>query len=308
MSDVSSRPLPVAVITGAASGIGLETARRLVRTHRVAILDLHGAAAEQAVESLAGTAVALHCDITDQDSVATAVDSVIERFGRIDVAISNAGIGAIGAARHLDPDVLAAQLDVNVAGNWRFMHACLPHLVETNGYLLGVASAAAIISPPGEALYAASKAGLEALLNVVRVEVAHLGVAVGIAYPLFIDTPMVRDADSEHGDFARMRALLPGPTGKAYPVSLAADALARAVRRRSRRAFVPSAVRVQFLLRGVIGNLVDRQFRRIAPEVDRLTAQKVAENGAFEAGFTRAVLAGRDRHIAKGGGKTDDRG
>jgi NAD(P)-dependent dehydrogenase (short-subunit alcohol dehydrogenase family) len=299
MSDTSSRPLPVAVITGAASGIGLETARRLVRTHRVAVLDLHLGPAERAVQSLSGTAVALQCDITDQESVTTAVDAVIARFGRIDVAISNAGIGAIGAARHLDPDVLAAQLDVNVTGNWRFMHACLPHLVETNGYLLGVASAAAIFSPPGEALYAASKAGLEALLNVVRVEVAHLGVDVGIAYLLFIDTPMVRDADTEHGDFARMRALLPGPAGKAYPVSLAADTLVRAVHRRSRRAFVPSSVRVQYLLRGVIGNVVDRQFRRIAPEVDRLTAQKVAEKGPFEAGFTRAVLAGRDRHIAK---------
>jgi NAD(P)-dependent dehydrogenase (short-subunit alcohol dehydrogenase family) len=308
MSDVSSRALPVAVITGAASGIGLETARRLVRTHRVAILDLHGALAEQAVASLAGTAVALHCDITDQDSVTTAVDSVIEHFGRIDVAISNAGIGAIGAARHLDPDVLAAQLDVNVTGNWRFMHACIPHLVVTNGYLLGVASAAAIISPPGEALYAASKAGLEALLNVVRVEVAHLGVDVGVAYLLFIDTPMVRDADTEHGDFARMRVLLPGPAGKSYPVSLAADTLARAVHRRSRRVFVPSSVRAQYVLRGVIGSLVDRQFRRIAPEVDRLTAQKVAERGAFEAGFTRAVLAGRDRQIDSAGGESDDRG
>jgi hypothetical protein len=105
-----------------------------------------------------------------------------------------------------------------------------------------------------------------------------------------------------------MRALLPGPAGKSYPVSLAADTLARAVHRRSRRAFVPSSVRAQYLLRGLIGSLVDRQFRRIAPEVDRLTAQKVAERGSFEAGFTRAVLAGRDRHFDNAGGEIDDRG
>jgi hypothetical protein len=104
---------------------------------------------------------------------------------------------------------------------------------------------------------------------------------------------MVRDADSEHGDFARMRAMLPGPAGKSYPVSLAADTLARAVHRRSRRAFVPRSVRLQYLMRGVIGNLVDRQFKRIAPDVDRLTAQKVAERGGFEAGFTKVVLAAR---------------
>jgi NAD(P)-dependent dehydrogenase (short-subunit alcohol dehydrogenase family) len=308
MSDASNEHLPVVVITGAGSGIGLETARRLVPTHRVAVLDLHGESAERAVASLGRNALALHCDITDQASVAAAIDSVIDQFGRIDVAISNAGIGAIGAARHLDPDVLAAQLDVNVTGNWRFMHACLPHLINSGGYLLGVASAAAIVSPPGEGLYAASKAGLEALLNVVRVEVAHLGVDVGIAYPLFIDTPMVRDADSEHGDFARMRAMLPGPAGKSYPVSLAADTLARAVHRRSRRAFVPRSVRLQYLLRGVMGNLIDRQFKRIAPEVDRLTAQKVADRGGFEAGFTKVVLAARagdDQTAAEHAGDPD---
>src|SRR5262245_2023128 len=103
--------LPVAVITGAASGIGLETVRRLARTHRVAMLDLDGAAAERAVGSLDGAASAFRCDITDQASVASAVGGVVERYGTIDVAISNAGVGAIGAARHLAPDVLATQVD-----------------------------------------------------------------------------------------------------------------------------------------------------------------------------------------------------
>ena len=298
--------LPVAVITGAASGIGLETARRLTRTHRVAILDLDAAAADRAVGTLQGNAAAFGCDITDQASVAAAVGDVVQRYGAIDVAISNAGVGSIGAARHLDPDVLATQLDVNVTGNWRFIHACLPHLAQRRGYLLGVASAAAIMSPPGEALYAASKAGLEALLNGVRVEVAHLGIDVGVAYLQFIDTPMVRDADSEHSDFARMRAMLPGPAGKAYPVSLAADALVKAVNRRSRQVFVPASVRAQHLLRGLVGGLVDSQFRRIAPEVDRLTEQKVGERGGFSAGFTRAVLAGRKGRPVSG--DTDDIG
>src|SRR5262245_9698045 len=99
--------LPVAVITGAASPIGLETARRLARTHRVALLDLDAAVAERAVAGLGGVAAAFRCDITDQSSVAAAVAGVVERYGAIDVAISNAGVGAIGAARHLAPDVLA---------------------------------------------------------------------------------------------------------------------------------------------------------------------------------------------------------
>ena len=292
-------PLPVAVITGAASGIGLETGRRLARTHQVALLDIDGEAAEKAAAALDGAA-AFRCDITDRASVAAAVGGVIDRFSAIDVAVSNAGIGTVGAARHLDPDVLAAVLDVNVTGNWRFIHACLPHLAESRGYLLGVASAAAIFCPPGESMYAASKAGLEALLDVVRVEVAQLGIDVGVAYLMFIDTPLVSDGDREHADLARMRSMLRGPARKTYPVSMAADALARGIQRRARQVFVPGSLKYQHLLRGIIKPVIDREFRRIAPEVDRLSEQKVRERGSFAAAFNRGTLAAREHRAADG--------
>ena len=279
------RPNPVAVITGGASGIGLELARRLARTHRIALLDINGAAAQRGADDLGENTIAIECDICSQDSVTAAIDEVLARFGRIDVAVSNAGIGTVGAVRHLDPDVLAVQLDVNLTGNWRFSHACLPALARTGGYLLGIASAAAITAPPAEAFYSASKAGLEALLNVARVEVAHLGIAVGIGYLMFIDTPMVRDGDREHSDLAQMRAMLPGPAGKTYPVSLAADQLAQGIRRRSRRIFVPSSLRWQYALRGFLPPLLDRSFAKMAPQVDRLTQTNVRERGAFAAAF-----------------------
>ena len=87
---------PVAVVTGAAHGIGLETARRLSATHRVALLDLDAEGAERAAAGL-GDAVWAGCDITDPDAVATAVDEVVAECGGIDVCISNAGIAAMGA-------------------------------------------------------------------------------------------------------------------------------------------------------------------------------------------------------------------
>jgi NAD(P)-dependent dehydrogenase (short-subunit alcohol dehydrogenase family) len=275
---------PVAVVTGAAHGIGLETARRLTGTHRVALLDLDADGVEQAAAGL-GDAVWAGCDITDSDSVAAAIEGVVTECGGIDVCISNAGIAAAGTLRHLDPDVLAAQLNVNLTGNWRVIHACLPHVIARRGYVLGVASLAAIIAPPGIGLYGASKAGLEQLLNVLRLEVRHLGVDVGVAYFSWIDTDMTRGAESRHAGFAAMRKGLRGPAGKTLPVGAAADAIVRGVQRRSRRVVAPGFVGVLFRLRGLIPELVDREAVKVAPDFDRFTAEMVAERGTFAAGL-----------------------
>jgi NAD(P)-dependent dehydrogenase (short-subunit alcohol dehydrogenase family) len=276
---------PVAVITGGARGIGLETARQLAPTHRVALLDLDAPGVERAAAQIGGDAIHAACDITDAGSVTSAVADVVERCGGIDVAIANAGIATAGALRHLDPDVLALQLDVNVTGNWRFLHACLPQVVERRGYVLGVASAAAIVAPVGLGAYAASKAGFEQLLNVLRVEVAHLGVDVGVAYFSFIDTDMVRGADARHPAFAEARSRARGPAGRTLPVSVAGKAIADAVAGRKRTVVAPGIVRAAYWLRGAIGPVIDRESRANAATIDRATAEMVAERGAFEAGL-----------------------
>ena len=276
---------PVAVVTGAARGIGLETARRLHATHRVALLDLDGEGAERAAAQVGGDAVAAACDITDAAAVASAVADVVERCGGIDVAIANAGIATAGALRHLDPDVLALQLDVNLVGSWRFIHACLPHVIARRGYVLGVSSAAALVAPPGLGAYAASKAGFEHLLDVLRVEVAHLGVDVGVAFFSWIDTDMVRGAEQYHPAFAKLRGDLRGPAGRTLPVGAAGAAIVDAVLHRRRTVVAPGFVRAAYALRGVIGPLAERDARRHAAAIDRATAEMVTERGAFEAGL-----------------------
>jgi NAD(P)-dependent dehydrogenase (short-subunit alcohol dehydrogenase family) len=275
---------PVAVVTGAARGIGLESARRLSATHRVALLDLDAAGVERAAAGL-GDAMWAGCDITDPAAIADAIDAVVAECGGIDVCISNAGIATSGALRHLDPDVLAAQLNVNLTGNWRLIHACLPHVIARRGYVLGVASLAAIVPPLGIGAYGASKAGLEQLLNVLRIEVRHLGVDVGVAYFSWIDTDLVRGAEHSHPGFAAMRKGLRGPAGKTLPVGAAADAIVRGVQRRSRRVVAPGFVGALYRLRGVVPELTDRVALASAPAVDRMTAEMVAERGAFGAGL-----------------------
>ena len=276
---------PVAVITGAARGIGLQTARGLAATHRVALLDLDGTGVRRAAAEIGRGAIAVTCDITSAPSVNDAVSEVVEQCGGIDVVISNAGIATAGTLRHLDPDVVAAQINVNLIGNWRFIHACLPHVLARCGYVLGVASLAAIVPPVGLGAYGSSKAGLEHLLDVAREELAPLGVGVGVAYFSWIDTDMVRGVGRHHPGFERVRTRLPGPLGRALEVEDAAQAIVRAVGQRAPRAFAPRWVAVVSRLRGVVGPLVARAGRSDAAELDAVTAEVVAARGAFAGGL-----------------------
>jgi NAD(P)-dependent dehydrogenase (short-subunit alcohol dehydrogenase family) len=276
---------PVAVVTGAARGIGLETARRLAATHRVALLDLDGDGARLGAASVGGDAFAVACDITDAESVRGGVAEVVAAAGGIDVVVSNAGIATAGALRHLDPDVLAAQLNVNLTGNWRFIHACLPHVVDRRGYVLAVASAAALVGMPGLGNYAASKAGLAMLMDVLRLELEPLGVDVGVAYFSWIDTDMVRGTERHHAGFAALRAEAPALISRTLPVGAAADAIARAVRERRAEVFAPRYVAALRRLRGLLPLGPRGQVVRAARDVDALTAEMVAERGAFGAGL-----------------------
>ena len=282
---------PVALITGAAHGIGLETARRLSATHRIALLDLDGDALPQAAAGCGADALHHVCDITDAAQIDAAVSAVVEEAGGIDVVISNAGVGVGGALRSIDPDALAATLNVNLVGNWRVIHACLPHIIERRGYVLGVASAAAIAPSLGLGPYSASKAGYEILLDVLRMEVKHLGVDVGCAYFLWIDTDMVRGADRDMPAFQRMRDAQPGFLAKTHPVGDAAQAIVDGVLGRKRGVFAPGWLRylsgLRMLLRTRLG---ERDGLKLAPQLDRDTLERVRQRGAL-AGSMRDTAA-----------------
>jgi NAD(P)-dependent dehydrogenase (short-subunit alcohol dehydrogenase family) len=283
---------PVAVVTGAAQGIGLEVARRLSATHRVVLLDLNAQALPQAAAVCGDDALHRACDITHPDQVRDAVAWVVQEAGGIDVLISNAGVAVAGALRHLDPDTLAAQLNVNLTGNWRVIHACLPHIEARRGYVMGVASASAIAPAVGLGPYGSSKAGLEMLLDILRVEVAHLGVDVGVAYFLWIKTDMVEGADRDMAAFAAMRSAMAGPLRTTHPVEDAAQAIVEGVHARSRAVYAPKWLRflspVRMVLRTRLG---ERDARAVAPELDRLTAERVAQVGAFDAALRDTVAS-----------------
>ena len=123
----------------------------------------------------------------------------------MDVVVANAGHRR-RRPRALDgPDEWERVIDVNLKGVYRTAHACLPHVIERRGYIVNIASMAAIAHAPMLSAYCATKAGVEAFSNALRTEVAHHGVDVGVAYYSWIDTDMVRGMD-DHPAHTALRA------------------------------------------------------------------------------------------------------
>jgi NAD(P)-dependent dehydrogenase (short-subunit alcohol dehydrogenase family) len=269
-----------ALITGAARGIGAESARRLAAAGaNVSLVGLEPEELARAAGRCEPQAAWFEADVRDWEALERAVAGTVERFGGIDVVIANAGIGSGGTIRAIEPEAFERVIEVNLLGTWRTLRACLPHVIERRGYVLIVASLAALAQMPLMGAYSASKAGVEALGTTLRAETSHLGVDVGVGYFSWIETELVSGAD-EHPSFAHVRASLPGPFRKTYPLGDAADAVVRGVERRARRVLAPGWLRAVIALRGVSGGFIQRNWPPIMPEVDRLVEKEMAERGS----------------------------
>jgi NAD(P)-dependent dehydrogenase (short-subunit alcohol dehydrogenase family) len=264
------------LITGGARGIGAETARRLAaRGARVSLVGLEPELLES-VAAECGDAAWFEADVTNRDALDVAVEGTLERFGGIDVVMANAGIAGVGTLRGMDPAGWERVIEVNLLGVYRTIHACLPHVIERRGYVLPVASIAAAIHAPGMSAYSAAKAAVEALSDSLRGEVAHLGVDVGVAYYSWIDTEMVRGADT-HPAAQFMRKKLKGPAAKTYSVEEAGEATAAGIEARARRIVVPKGFRALLVARMGMARLAEWQAGRDAAEIVRLLEE---ESGA----------------------------
>jgi NAD(P)-dependent dehydrogenase (short-subunit alcohol dehydrogenase family) len=267
-------------VTGAARGIGAETARRAAAVGaNVALVGLEPDELARVAQQCGPNAAAFECDVTDWQALERAVEGAVERFGGIDVVMANAGIAPAGMVRSIDPAAFEKTIEINLLGAWRTVRSCLPRVIERDGYVLVTASLAAAAHAPGMAAYSASKAGVEAFANSLRSEVKRLGVDVGFPYFGFIDTDMVRGADT-HPAFNTLREDSLGPFGKTYPVSSVGRAVVRGMERRSRTVTVPGWVKAILALRGVVQPLTERGAYDRAAEADRSFLEDVAQRGA----------------------------
>lgn len=176
----------VAIVTGGASGIGAECAALLAdRGAQVAVLD-------RSIEGVPADLLGVPCDVTDRDSVDGAVSAVLERFGRLDVVVNNAGIGAVGTIEESTEETWRSVLDVNVIGIARVSAAALPALRDSGAAsIVNLCSVAATSGLPQRAVYSASKGAVHALTLAMATDHVTDGVRVNCVNPGTVHTGFV---------------------------------------------------------------------------------------------------------------------
>ena len=186
----------VIFLTGASSGIGEALAIEMAK--RGAILGLLARREDllreiaAKCENVGGKARVLPCDVVDANAVQSAADTLRNEFGAVDILIANAGIGGNNEeTRNLNPEAVKKVIDINLIGAVNAVAAVLPQMLEKkSGQLVAISSLAGIRGLPKSAAYSASKAGMTAFFESVRLDVQKKGVSVTIIQPGFIKTPL----------------------------------------------------------------------------------------------------------------------
>jgi NADP-dependent 3-hydroxy acid dehydrogenase YdfG len=186
----------VALVTGASGGIGAAVARQL-----------HEAGASIGLLSRRGDDLGLErglgvvCDVRDRGAVAEATEAVVVHFGRLEVVVANAGVGAYGDFLDLDPDQLEAMIDVNLKGTLYTAAATLPYLIDSGeGDFISMASVAGLRAIPGEAVYNASKFGQLGFTRALDHELRERGVRATCICPGGVKTDFAIGTGRTEGD------------------------------------------------------------------------------------------------------------
>ncbi|MGW8428105.1 SDR family NAD(P)-dependent oxidoreductase [Peribacillus simplex] len=191
----------VAFITGAGSGIGREIAKTLAsRNMKIVVADININNAEETVsliENSGNEAAAVYCDVTDLESVKTAVEESVSIYKKIDVLINNAGWDKVEPFLKSEPSTWKRIIDINLLGQVHTCKEILPIMIE-NGYgkVVNVASDAARVGSSGEAVYSAAKGGVIAFTKTLAREMARHKINVNCIAPGPADTPLFQEIGS----------------------------------------------------------------------------------------------------------------
>ena len=190
----------VALVTGAARGIGLATARRfLAEGWRVALLDIEGELLNGAMAGIAdpGNTLALTCDVSDAAGVAAAIDAIGKRFGRLDALVNNAGIAVFTPIMETSDADWSRVMEVNLTGPFLCTKAAVPVMREQGGgAIVNITSISGLRASTLRSAYGTSKAGLAHLTKQLAVELAAVGIRVNAVAPGPVETAMARAVHS----------------------------------------------------------------------------------------------------------------
>ena len=199
----------VIVVTGGANGIGAAMCRRFAASEAAAVVvsDVNELAAQRVAAELP-QGFAIGCDVSDEASVQSLVEQTLERYGRIDVLCSNAGITVKGGLESSN-DEWQRMWDINVMSRLFAARAVVPHMLERgSGYLIHTASAAGVLTEIGSASYSATKHADVALAEWLSVRYGREGIDVSCVCPLGVKTDFIDDEDPIHR-YLHLHAITP---------------------------------------------------------------------------------------------------
>ena len=253
----------VALVTGAARGIGFETARIAhQRGASVTVIDLDEAAAAGAAERIGERTLALGADVTDADAMADAVERTVAEFGGLDVPVANAGVSPPAATmRVADPEAFERTIEIDLLGVWRTVRPALEQVTERRGHVVVVSSVYAWVNGAASAPYAISKAGVEAMGRALQSELAPHGAGATIAHFGFIDTVMVRHA-FEDPLAQEYEDSFPAWMRRRLTPAQAAKGIVDGIEKRAHRVILPRWWWAWFWLRGIVNPIMDRAMIR----------------------------------------------
>ena len=251
----------VIVITGASSGIGEAMAREYAKMGAKVVMaarrreELERIAQE--IEAQGGNVAYAVCDVTKEEECKHLVEVAIERFGRIDVMICNAGLSMRALFDDCDLSVLHRLMDVNFWGTVNCTKYALPHLQQSRGSLVGISSVAGIHGLPARTGYSASKYAMTGFLDTIRIENLKKGVHVMTACPGFTASNVRFSALTADG---REQGETPRNEAKMMTPEQVAHLVARGIKRRKRLCLMEWEGRMTHLLKKFFPGLVDRLF------------------------------------------------
>lgn len=258
-----SLPGKVAVVTGASGALGADVATALaVRGVKVGLL----ARNEEKLNSLAAKlggpqfAFAAPATVRDLSSVEAAVAKVVDHFGGIDIVVAAAGMATAKRVEEYSEESFLDDIDTNLAGVWRTFRATLPHVKKSRGHMCAIASMAAFVHMPALSSYSASKSGVMALCDSLRLELEGTGVSVGTVNPTFFDSALGNALESDpalieaSGDFS-------GPFTPLKSRSSVVDAVMENVENRSRITVLPRLFAPASLASGATQMVLDQVVR-----------------------------------------------